>query len=818
MKYKTSSVYILNVPYHIDRLYTYYIPDDLKNDVLCGSIVTVPFGGGNKHVAAMVYELSETDDIHEIKPIISVSSNVTLSDEEIKLSLFLKDNCFCTVGDAIKAIVPSVVMNKVTELYKASDKPIDETSIGFGSFIVYQFVRDNGPVSLSAITDNFTDDVLPALKALVRHGYIEVSSKIAKPTNIKNIEYLTSVYDEETVLKMRQERKLRTDRQAEILMYLANQGSVDSFTLKKNTGATSEQIRTLVARGFIKSRNLPFYRDSYSDSPSTERPENNLSQSQINAFEALSELFMHDKPEAALLHGVTGSGKTRVIISLIDKAISEKKQVILLVPEIGLTPQTIGIFRAFYKDRAVVWHSSLSAGERYDAYRKIASGEADICIGTRSAIFAPFKNLGLIIIDEEHEHTYKSEQTPRYNTVDVARYRAVYNNALLLLASATPSLESYYKAKKGTYHLIELTERYGGATLPETVICDLRVDSSAGNISPLGESLKEELAEVFDKKEQSILFMNRRGYHNFLICVMCGQTIECPHCSVALTVHGNGRKQKLVCHYCGYTTPMPEKCPTCTFEGFRPMGYGTQRVEEALKEEFPASKTLRMDADTTSSKFSYDKILAAFRNKEADVLLGTQMVTKGHDFPDVTLVGVVLADTMLHLDDYAANERAFSLITQVIGRAGRSKKSGKAIIQTYSADSKVLMLAATQDYISFYNDEIERRRALTFPPFCDLALVLLTSSDEALLKQTALEYERKMKHLLSTEFEDVKLVLFGPFEASVYKINEVYRMKFLIKCRSNKRTRALLAYLMQEISQKKGKKLTISTDINPNTV
>ena len=827
MYFSVASVYVLNVPYHIDKPFDYFIPEELRDKVVVGSTVTVPFGGGNKHVAALVAAISFLEEVDAFKPIISVSANVVLTDEDLKLCYFIKEHCFCTIGDAYRAIVPSVVANKVTELYRVTDKPVEHASLASNPLVIYNYIKENATVSLSALINQYTDEVIPAVKALIKLGYVEVTSEISLPTNIKLAEYISSPYDITSLEILKKEKKLRTPRQEEIFIYVASKGTVDVTSLRSDTGATSAQIHTLISKGVLKSQKVSVYRDPYETDEKSSRPDNTLSCEQQRAYDILSSYMTGEKAEAALLHGITGSGKTRVIISLIDKAIEDGKQVIMLVPEIALTPQTVGVFRAFYGGRCVVWHSSLSVGEKYDAWRKIKNGDADICIGTRSAIFAPFSNLGLIVIDEEHEHTYKSEQSPRYNTHDIARFRAAYNNALLLLASATPSLESYYKAEKGIYHLVKLGERYGNASLPETVIYDLRADSVAGNIDPLGSMLSNEISENLKNGNQTILFMNRRGYHNFLICVMCGAVIKCPHCSVAMTVHNPVRKQvgrdasrshTLMCHYCGYTIPMPEVCPECAFEGFRPMGYGTQRVEESIAESFPDAKVIRMDADTTSSKFSYDKILTAFRERKADILLGTQMVTKGHDFPDVTLVGVVLADTMIHIDDYAANERAFSLLTQVIGRAGRSNKSGKAIIQTYSADNRTLFYAAAQDYDAFYKDEIAQRKAYVFPPFCDIALVVMSSSDEALVQSTAVEYSKRIHELLSGEYSDTKAIVFGPFEASVYKINEIYRMRFIIKCRSNKRTRALLSTLMSEFSKKKGKKITIITDINPNNI
>ena len=424
----------------------------------------------------------------------------------------------------------------------------------------------------------------------------------------------------------------------------------------------------------------------------------------------------------------------------------------------------------------------------------------------------------MIVIDEEHEHTYKSEQSPKYHARDVARYRCVKNNALMLLSSATPSVESYYRAKEGIYTLVEMTERYNNALLPETVISDLRADAENGNLSPIGAVLGDALRKTNAESSQSILFINRRGYNNFLSCTTCGEVITCPRCSVSLTYHAKSRNDKyghLVCHYCGHREDIPKRCPECASETVNFLGFGTQRAQEMLCEEFPNMRVMRMDADTTSAKFSFDKMLSEFRRGEADVLIGTQMVTKGHDFPNVALVGVLLADTSLYLDDYRANERTFALITQVIGRAGRGEKKGKAIIQTYLPDHPVLLLAAAQDYKAFYENDIALRRSLVFPPFCDIALISLSSSDENMLLNVSALFAKELRSLMSGEFSDVRLSVFGPFEAPIYKVNDVYHMRFIIKCRSNKRTRELFAKILLDFQRKTSKKISLSIDINP---
>ena len=505
----------------------------------------------------------------------------------------------------------------------------------------------------------------------------------------------------------------------------------------------------------------------------------------------------------------------------IDHVLEKGRSAIVLLPEISLTPQTLGIFCSRYGERVAIIHSGLSEGERLDTYRRIKSGGADVVIGTRSAIFAPLSNLGLIIIDEEQEHTYKSDKNPKYHAKDVARFRCVKHNALMLLASATPSFESFYKAEQGIYTLVRLNNRYGGAKLPKTTVVDMRKAAQRGVISPLGDLLCEKLVSTKEMGDQSILFINRRGYNNFFSCRSCGKAVTCPTCSVSMTYHTFGSsydKGELRCHWCGRRMPTPTKCPECESEHLARMGYGTQRIEQELGELMPSAKILRMDTDTTNTKNAYEELLGTFRSGDADVLLGTQMVTKGHDFPSVTLVGVLLADTSLYLDDYRAAERTFAMLTQVIGRAGRAKKEGEAIIQTSNPDHECIRLACAQDYDTFYKNEIRLRRQLRFPPFCDIALITLTSSVEKELMKVSTMFAKNFAELVEKEYSDLPLVVYGPFEAPVYKVENKYRMRMVVKCRLNKRSRAMFSNLLKSFSKATSKDLTLSIDFNPSNL
>ena len=534
---------------------------------------------------------------------------------------------------------------------------------------------------------------------------------------------------------------------------------------------------------------------------------------QNSAYDSLLELYLEDAPRAALLFGVTGSGKTKVMMKLMDRVVKDGKTVILLVPEIALTPQTVGIFCKRYGERVAVVHSALSEGERSDAWRRIERGEVDIVIGTRSAIFAPIKNIGLIVIDEEHEHTYKSEQSPKYHARDVAAYRAGKHNALMLLASATPSLESFYKAKSGKYTLVPMRERYGGFRLPDAVIVDMREELKSGNATPISKRLYEELSGVYDREEQAILFLNRRGYSSQISCKSCGEVISCPRCSVSLTYHSGADGGRLLCHLCGYTERVPKRCPACDADKLSFLGFGTQKLEGEIGKYLPDMPLMRMDADTTTHKLAYDKMLEDFRAGKADILIGTQMVAKGHDFPRVTLVGAALADTSLFLSDFRASERTFSLLTQVIGRAGRAKDGGVAVIQTYAPHNEVIRLACTQDYEKFYEGEIAVRRELSYPPFCDIATLLITSDREDKLKEAAEALSRSIKARLEGAYAHLPFIVYGPFEADIYKVNEKFRMKMVLKCRLNKESRAFFREIMRDVGDNRS--ATLAIDFNP---
>ncbi len=512
------------------------------------------------------------------------------------------------------------------------------------------------------------------------------------------------------------------------------------------------------------------------------------------------------------MYGVTGSGKTLVFLKLMEFVLSLGKTVIVMVPEISLTPQTVQRFRRYFGSEVAVLHSGLSLGERLDEWHRLKEGKAKIAIGTRSAVFAPLENLGLIIMDEEQEGSYQSESSPRYHARDVAKYRAASEHALLLLGSATPSIDSFYRAKSGIYTLLTLKKRYNQRKLPDVYVVDMGEEAKNGNRSVYSSVLQEELRYNLDHGEQSILLLNRRGYHTIIACAECGEVCKCPHCSIALTYHR--KNGKLMCHYCGYIADAVAKCPTCGSEFVQYSGLGTQKAEEELQNIFPEARILRMDADTTISKFSHEQYFKEFADKKYDIMIGTQMVAKGLDFENVTLVGVLSLDQALYAQDYKAYERAFSLLTQVVGRCGRASLQGRAFVQTYTPDNPIIALAAKQDYDRFYVQEIASRKALLYPPFCDLCTVGFSGIYEREVLQAAGAFSELIKQL-STSFPDVPLKMLGPVSERIIRLNNKYRYKLVIKCKNNRRMRELLLAAMTTFEKEKSRKnISLYVDMN----
>lgn len=604
-----------------------------------------------------------------------------------------------------------------------------------------------------------------------------------------------------------------TPKQQSVYELLCDVGSAGVSEVCEFCSVGKGVLDNLVKYGICEYFEKEVYRTPYKNvSENGEMSPINLSEVQQNAFNTY--LKMMDTGGTGLLYGVTGSGKTQVYLKLIDEAISRGKDVIVLVPEISLTPQMLYIFHSRYGKKVAVMHSGLSIGERTDEYKRADRGEAKIIVGTRSAVFAPVHNLGLIVMDEEQEHTYKSERTPRYNARDVANFRCRYNNALFLMTSATPSVESYSAAVKGKYVLCEINERYGDSKLPEIVTVDMKKEIAQGNKSPISKTLQSLIADNLDKHKQTILLINRRGYNTFIACNSCGHVITCPNCSISLTYHSYNNR--LMCHYCGYSKPLDNVCPECGKNSIRYSGYGTQRIEDELERLFPEASVLRMDADTTSAKFSHQKLFDAFSRGDYDILIGTQMVAKGLDFPNVTLVGVVNADNSLYDESYLANERSFDLITQVVGRSGRRAEAGKAVIQTINPYNDVIEYASKQDYKSFFANEIQLRKLLTYPPFCDIYFISFICEDENKAALCAKSFFENLVELNKTDYVNEKLIVLGPSPSKISKLKNNYRYGLTLKCKNSKSVRKMLNDILKNIGKiKEYKSVSVSVDLNP---
>ncbi len=647
---------------------------------------------------------------------------------------------------------------------------------------------------------------LAALKTVVPYG-IGLSSKRVSDKVLKGSTLAISYEDAFELLEKIREKAPMQTRIVELLM---QNEFVANSDIQMILGCTAAAIRSLEKKGVIKSLEIEVFRNPIDYNKIKRTLPLLPTEDQQKAIDRISSSLTTFN--VFLLHGVTGSGKTEVFLQCIEKVLKMNKTAIVLVPEISLTPQMIQRFAGRFGEQIAVLHSHLSLGERNDEYKRIKSGEAKVVIGVRSAVFAPLENLGLIVVDEEHESSYKSQTVPAYHAREIAAIRAKQHNVPLILSSATPSIESYYKAQTNKYELIHLKNRANQqATIPDVSIIDMRQELIDGNRSLFSQRLKEEIQKNLIDKHQTILFLNRRGFATFISCRSCGYVVKCPRCNIALTYHKN--RDFLTCHYCGYTQKNVSICPECNSQYIRHFGTGTQKVEEELHNLFPEASVLRMDMDTVSAKNSHQRILEQFESEKTDILIGTQMVTKGLDFENVTLVGVLAADISLNLDDYRANERTFDLITQVCGRAGRGVYTGRAVIQSYAPENSVLQLAKLQDYNAFFNEEITLRRSLMYPPFCDLLTIVFSSYNDSAVTQCTKRMASELQNTLS-EVENVEIL--GPSPCSLYKMNNKYRKRILIKCKLNDRIMNVVANCAtNHYKSKENHFVNISIETNP---
>ncbi len=812
----TVGVALENTAYHFDNIYDYSVPSGLTCKVLPGVRVLVPFGKGNAKRQGVILSVREAEDGRKLKAVAAVlDEQPPVEGDLVKLIPWLKSRTFCTYFDAFRCILPTGYNLKLTQFYSANPE-FDEEELSADEKEIFLSLMKSCRFTareklLKAFGFREDSDILERMYkkgALMRN--VDTVRRLGDMTQ-KSVRFCVEEAEYERIAEV------LTEKQRTVCELLRESGSAGVKELCYFTGVTAAVITALAKRGVVEIYDAEVYRKPVQPKEPGKAPEICLTQEQQQAYESLVEQFRNGEKRVSLLYGITGSGKTLVYIKLIQFMLAHGYGAILMVPEIALTPQIVQHFYDFFGQRIAVFHSALSLGERLDEWKRVKRGEAQIVIGTRSAVFAPVKNLGLIVLDEEQEHTYKSEMSPRYNAREVARFRCDENKALLVLGSATPSLESYARAQNGIYTLHTLKNRYAGAVLPKVVTVDMCEERANGNRSALSGRLIASLEETVAEGKQAILLMNRRGYNTFASCTACGKVVTCPHCSISLTYHhANGR---LMCHYCGYSQPLAESCPECGQKKLRYAGFGTQMIEDELAQLFPQARVLRMDQDTTMRKNAHEKALTQFAQGNYDILLGTQMVAKGIDFENVTLVGVISADRELYNDDYRSLERTFSLLTQVVGRAGRGKNRGQAIIQTMTPENEVIRLAAEQNYDGFYKTEIGLRKIMTYPPFCDLFVIGFSGEDENKVRVVAKLFLQKFKTLSQEKYSDLKFIVLGPLQPRVAKISNRHRYRMIIKGKNTAKSRALIAELLVDFGKAaEFGDVNISADINPESI
>ena len=809
-----AKVALSGTAYGYDIEYTYRCPSVLCGVLRAGMRVLVPFGRGNSKRVGLVMRVYERDDEEGIKPILSlIDSRPLISDEHMKLIYWLKEHTFCTYFEAFRTMVPSGYSVSVGTSYSLSpQRPTDDDPLTEAEEELYSALSKAKTAKEFSALISSADGAM--LKSLAEKGLLEQSDEFHRRVGDETV----------TMLRLSDSylsgdiRCNFTPKQRLVEEFLSENEAASLKEVMYYVGVTRTVIQGLERSGVVEEYKYEVFRTPKVSKREQTSPESIvLSDEQQAAYEGVVKLIDAEKPAGALLHGVTGSGKTAVFMRLIAYVLSKGKTAVLLVPEISLTPQLVGRFVSAFGDTVAVIHSALSLGQRLDEFKRLRSGSAKIAIGTRSAVFAPLENIGIIIMDEEGEGTYKSESSPRYHARDVAVQRCGYHSCVLLMASATPSLESYYYAKTGRYSLFELNRRYNAAQLPQVVVADMAQEADNGNTSLFCEDLIRAVNENVKNGRQSILLLNRRGYNTFAVCGSCRSAIKCPNCLLPLTYHKqNGR---LMCHLCGYSVRFDGRCPQCRSDNVRTSGAGTQLVEEELSKLFPGARILRMDADTASSRLSYDEKFRDFEEGKYDIMVGTQMIAKGLDFPKVTLVGVISLDSSLFAGSYKSYERTFSLLTQVVGRGGRGGEKGVAYIQTFLPDHHIISLASQQDYKGFFEQEIALRRELIYPPFCDICSITFSALLESDAIRSANAFVELMKERLEALSEKFPLRVLGPAKSGQGRANGRYRTALTVKCRNTKAFRAFISELLIAVSKdRRFANIRVTADIDPENI
>ncbi|MDG5480742.1 primosomal protein N' [Staphylococcus xylosus] len=785
----------------VDFTFDYIIPSKLQSMVQVGMRVIVPFGP--RTIQGYVMQITDKPDdnidiakLKEIKEIQDIKPELT--EELIQLTEWY-NNYFVTKRiSMLEVMLPSAIKAKYTKVFSIVDVDAvpEELKVKFDKDGQYPYKEAQ-----------YNDD-LGQIVPLLKQGIVSEMTLLSQNVSKKKQRAVSIIegFDYDSILNSLEKSK----KQYELYAYLLDERH-HTVLLKdlEEMGFSKSSIDTLMRKGFVEKYDAIVERDPFETRVFEQDQKQQLTYDQQEAYKSILESIQAHRQRTYLLHGVTGSGKTEVYLQTIEEVLKLGRQAMMLVPEIALTPQMVLRFKRRFGDEVAVLHSGLSKGERYDEWQKIRDGKASVSVGARSSVFAPFKNLGMIIIDEEHESSYKQEDYPRYQARDIAQWRSQYHQCPLILGSATPSLETYARAEKGVYELLSLPNRVNQQALPEIEIVDMRTELSSGNRSMFSEQLRKAIQQRLDKKEQIVLFLNRRGYASFMLCRDCGHVPQCPNCDISLTYHKS--TDQLKCHYCGHQEVPPNKCPNCESEHIRQVGTGTQRVEELLQEAFQEARIIRMDVDTTSRKGAHEKLLDDFGAGKGDILLGTQMIAKGLDFPNITLVGVLNADTMLNLPDFRASERTYQLLTQVSGRAGRHEKEGEVIIQTYNPEHYAIKDVQANDYTAFFNKEMNYRKMGKYPPY--FFLINFTIAHKEMKK--VMEASKHIHKILLQHLTDKALVL-GPSPAALSRINNEYRFQILVKYKSEPALHEALKYLDDYYhDQYLKEKLSLKIDINP---
>lgn len=799
---------IVDVPtMQTDQPFTYLVPENLNEQLAVGMRVEVPFGNGNRHVQGFVLAiepmaatvLDETNV--QLKELVAVLDlKPVLNTEMLALADYMKEKTFAFKITCLQTMLPSVMRADYQKYIYLTDELSEE-------------LQDQLFYGLEEISWDQAQErgILPQLMALRKQQKVDIRYEVTTRNKVKMVRFIQAAKEFEQLEEIRLGLRKGAKKKEQLLYYLQRLGTEKVTAVKemKELGFSTALLNEAAKNGWLTFIEKEAYRDPFANQTFEKTTALSLNAEQQVAVETILQSVQEQQSQTYLLEGITGSGKTEVYLQVIAEVLNQGKTAIMLVPEISLTPQMVQRFKSRFGEHVAVMHSGLSQGEKYDEWRKIERGEAEVVVGARSAIFAPIENIGVIIVDEEHEASYKQEETPRYHARDLAIWRSEYHHCPVVLGSATPSLESRARAQKNVYQRLRLTQRANqAATLPTIDVVDMRKEVENGNVSSFSMSLQEKLQERLEKNEQSVLLLNRRGYSSFVMCRDCGYVLPCPNCDISLTLHMDSKTMK--CHYCGHEERIPYRCPNCGQDKIRYYGTGTQKVEEELQTLLPDSRILRMDVDTTRRKGAHEKILRTFGEGQADILLGTQMIAKGLDFPNVTLVGVLNADTALNLPDFRSSERTFQLLTQVSGRAGRAEKPGEVIIQSFNPEHYAIQLAKAQDYEDFYTKEMYIRHRGDYPPYYFTVQITASHPEENEAAKQMFQIATKLKQGLSPQ-----AILLGPTPNAIMRVNNRYFYQVIIKYKQEPMLQPLLKEILTDTQRATARGLKLSIDAEP---